>query len=103
MDANREHIQRWHPWVDALCSVNDVEMKISTWQEQRAANRGFHAGIWFDGQLCGIINHLNVDWANHCTALCYWLDAGYQRRGIMAAAVELFPARGDFGLETGQF
>lgn len=83
MDANREHLRRWHPWVDDLRSVADVETRISTWKEQQAANRGFHAGIWFDGQLCGVIGHPNVDWVNRWTALSYWLDAAHQGQGIM--------------------
>ena len=85
LDSNREHLRRWHPWVDLVRSVGDVEKAITAWERQHAANRGFNAGIWFQGRPCGMINHLNVDWPNRWTALSYWLDEGHQGRGIMTA------------------
>jgi ribosomal-protein-serine acetyltransferase len=84
-DSNREHLRRWHPWVDLIDSVGLVEKNIASWQQQYANNRGFYAGIWFNGQFCGVINHVHVDWANRWTALSYWLDEKHQRKGIMKA------------------
>jgi ribosomal-protein-serine acetyltransferase len=84
-DANRAHLRPWHPWVDLMRTVADVEKAVAGWQQQHASNRGFHAGIWFEGRFCGVINHLNVDWANRWTAFGYWLDAAHQGRGIMTA------------------
>jgi ribosomal-protein-serine acetyltransferase len=78
LEANRPYLRRWHPWVDLLVSQAHCETAINAWQRQHADNRGFHCGIWFRGNLCGAINHLNVDWANRSTALSYWLDAGHQ-------------------------
>jgi ribosomal-protein-serine acetyltransferase len=83
--ANRDHLRAWHPWVDVLTSAATVEAAIRVWQQQHASHRGFHSGIWFDGQLCGVINHLNVDWTNRWTALSYWLGAAHQGQGIMTA------------------
>jgi ribosomal-protein-serine acetyltransferase len=85
LDANRQHIRRWHPWVDHITTAAMVEKAVANWQQQYANNRGFYAGIWFKGKFCGIINHLNVDWPNRWTALAYWLDAAHQGRGIMTA------------------
>ena len=85
LDANRQHIRRWHPWVDLITSVVMVEKAVINWQQQYTNNRGFYAGIWFQGHFCGIINHLNVDWPNRSTALAYWLDAAHQGQGIMIA------------------
>jgi ribosomal-protein-serine acetyltransferase len=83
IDSNREYLRCWHPWVDSVRSLDDVSRMISTWEQQNATNRGFCAGILFDGQLCGAIHHLNVDWQNRWTALSYWLDAAHQGQGIM--------------------
>jgi ribosomal-protein-serine acetyltransferase len=85
IDANREHLRRWHPWVDLMRSTGAVEKAIAAWQQQCANNAGFYAGIWFQGRFCGMINHLNLDWANRWTALSYWLDEAHQGRGIMTA------------------
>jgi ribosomal-protein-serine acetyltransferase len=85
LDANRAHVRRWHPFVDLVGSQSDCERAIITWQLQHAQNRGFYAGIWFDGNFCGMINHLTVDWANQWTALSYWLAENHQGRGIMTS------------------
>jgi ribosomal-protein-serine acetyltransferase len=90
IDSNREHLSRWHPWMDAMRTAGDVEKAIVLWQQQYAGNRGFCAGIWFRGRLCGAINHLNVDWVNRCAILSYWLDEQHQGRGIMTACCRAF-------------
>ena len=84
--ANREYLRRWHPWVDLIHAYPDVERAISLWKEQDVNNQGFCTGIWFDGHLCGLIHHLNIDWSNRWTAFSYWLDRAHQGRGLMTAA-----------------
>lgn len=83
VDSNREHLRRWHPWVDGVRSAEDLGKRIIVWQEQQAAKRGFTVGIWFDGHLCGVIGLVSVDWQNRWAALSYWLDERHQGRGIM--------------------
>jgi ribosomal-protein-serine acetyltransferase len=90
MEANRKHLQPWHPWIDHIRSILDLDRIITKWLQQLSTNRGFHAGIWHEGKLCGAINHLNVDWANRSTVLSYWLDEAHQGRGIMTAACRAF-------------
>ncbi len=89
VDANRQHLRRWHPWADRITAVSAAEMLIAAGLTQFAQRRGFCAGIWFEGQLCGAINHVAVDWANRATALSYWLDEAHQGRGIMTAACRI--------------
>ena len=85
LESNREYLSRWHPWVDLMRSTADVEKGISAWKKQHANHRGFQAGVWFRGQLCGMVGHAIVDWPNRWMGLTYWLDAGHQGRGIMTA------------------
>ena len=92
MDANRKHLHPWHPWIDQIRTNTDLERFITRWLQQLSSNRGFHAGIWHEGILCGVINHLNVDWVNRSTVLSYWLDESHQGRGIMTAACRVFIA-----------
>jgi ribosomal-protein-serine acetyltransferase len=86
MDANRNHLRPWHPWIDLINSTADLDRFITGWLQQLSKNRGFHAGIWHEGALCGVINHLNIDWLNRSTVLSYWLDEARQGRGIMTAS-----------------
>lgn len=94
LETNRDHLRRWHPWVDLLRSEQDVSRAIIAWQQQDANQQGFHAGIWFNGKLCGMISHLHLDKANRWAALSYWLDAAHQGRGIMTESCRAMIAHG---------
>jgi RimJ/RimL family protein N-acetyltransferase/Flp pilus assembly protein TadD len=86
LEANRDYVGQWLPWVHTVKSISDVDRLISVWRQQHDANRGFYAGIWFQGRLCGTVGYLLVDWENRWTALTYWLDEAQQGKGIMTAA-----------------
>ncbi len=88
IETNREYLRRWHPWVDNVRSMDDTGKMIATWQQQNARKRGFCASILFDGHLCGVIHHLNVDWPNRWTALSYWLSEVHQGQGIMTTCCQ---------------
>lgn len=83
IDSNREHLRHWHPWVDAVDGQDDTTWMIAGWEKQNADGRGFCAAIIFDGRLCGVVHHLNIDRQNAWTALGYWLDKAHQGKGIM--------------------
>jgi len=83
IDSNRNYLRQWNPWLDVMQSRAAVEKLVAAWLQQFENRRGFCAGIWFDGHLCGTIHHLNVDWLNRTTALTYWLDETHQGKGIM--------------------
>lgn len=93
-EENREHLRRWHPWVDHLRSVEAVERAIGSWQQLCVQKRACHAGIWFQGRFCGMVSYLNVDCTNRWTPLCYWLDAAHQGQGIMTACCRAMVAHG---------
>jgi len=91
IDSNRGEWRQWHPWLpDTVRSAADAERLIAGWLQQFANNRGFCAGVWFEGHLCGIIYHVQVDWANRRTDLSYWLDGAHQGKGIMTASCRAF-------------
>jgi len=90
LEANREHLRRWHPWVDMLRTTPDVEKAVVAWQLLQHEGRGLFCGIWFDGQLCGMLNHQNLDHANQWSALSYWLAEPIQGRGVMTACCAAF-------------
>jgi ribosomal-protein-serine acetyltransferase len=43
-------------------------------------------GIWYSGELAGVIGHLGVDWTNRSTELGYWLGASFQGNGLATMA-----------------
>ena len=84
-DANRQYLRQWLPWVDSTRSVADTAVFISSSLQQFAGNRGFSAGIWHQGLLCGVIGHYEMSPANRATSLGYWLAADRQGKGIVTA------------------
>jgi ribosomal-protein-serine acetyltransferase len=82
-DANRGYLRTWLPWLDSSRKVEDTSTFIAAGLRQFGEMSGFHAGIWFDDQLCGVISHHRIDWLNRATSLGYWLDASHQGRGVM--------------------
>lgn len=85
LQANRDYLRAWHPWVDGMRALADVERGIRAWRQQYANIHAVYAGIWFQGRFCGMLNHLNIDWQNRWAILSYWIDAQHQGKGIMTA------------------
>ncbi|HSL10416.1 MAG TPA: GNAT family protein [Actinomycetota bacterium] len=84
VDAERERLRRWMPWVDGTATVDDqrrwVERSIAS-EHDREAN-----GIWLtDGALAGTIG-LSVNPLENGGEIGYWLGARYEGRGLVTRA-----------------
>jgi ribosomal-protein-serine acetyltransferase len=86
-DSNRAFLREWLMWTDDVRTLTDMRTYIQEGLRQFAENDGFQAGIWFKGDLCGVIGHHSIDWNNRSTELGYWLGRSYTGRGIMTRAV----------------
>jgi ribosomal-protein-serine acetyltransferase len=86
IETNRAHLRAWMNWVDQRRTQVDVATYVATGLKQFALNQGIHIGIWEQGNLCGMINCVPMDWPNKATYLEYWLGASYQGKGIMTAS-----------------
>jgi RimJ/RimL family protein N-acetyltransferase len=85
-DRNREYLRAWLPWVDASRTLEDRKNFIRGALTQFAQNKGFVAGIWYEGRLAGVIGYDPIDWENRTTELGYWLGEEYQGNGLVTAA-----------------
>ena len=89
VDANRDHLRRWLPWIDFCKGVEDERVFIRRAQDRVAAG-GFDAGIWHQGRLVGGIGYNSIDPLNRRGEVGYWLAEAEQGKGVMtrcAAAV----------------
>lgn len=86
VDANRDHLRSWLPWVDRTQELADVHDFIVGTQYQYAENRGFVTGIWYGTGLVGVVGHNEVNWENRFCRLGYWLAAPFEGKGIMTMA-----------------
>jgi ribosomal-protein-serine acetyltransferase len=88
VDANREHLEPWMPWVPSERSAEDVLPFIRLTRQQIADNDGFQTAIIApDGRIVGMVGFHRVDWLNRKTSIGYWLARDEQGRGTMTHAV----------------
>lgn len=86
VDANRDHLRPWMPWVGATASPGDIIVFLQSVIDQRARNDGYQCAIRQDGAIVGIIGHHRIDWPNRLTSLGYWLAADRQGKGFVTRA-----------------
>jgi ribosomal-protein-serine acetyltransferase len=86
IDANRQHLREWLPWLDNSTTVTDTARFIGRAIEQAEDNNGLTLGILYEGKLAGVIGQHYIDSLNRRTEMGYWLDAAHQGRGIVTRA-----------------
>jgi ribosomal-protein-serine acetyltransferase len=84
VDAERDRLRRWMPWVDGTETVEDqrrwIERSIAS-EHDREAN-----GIWLtEGSLAGTIG-MSVNALENGGEIGYWLGTPYEGRGLVTRA-----------------
>lgn len=88
VEANREYLAEWLPWVEGTSNTADTRLEfIRRTRRQYAENDGFQAAIVEGGEIVGVIGFHGIDWNNRATSIGYWLSEDRQRRGVMTDAV----------------
>lgn len=102
VDANREHLRRWLPWLDATTSAKDSLAFIQRVQAQMEAGHGFACGVFVDGALAGMCGFHEIDRERNSVVIGYWLAEGFQGRGIITRCTRFFIdyAFGECGLDS---
>lgn len=85
VDANREYLRRWLPWLDSQQSPADVLAFIRQSSAAERQGRSLVVRIDQDGELCGMTGFNWIDPVNRCCEIGYWLRADRQGRGIVTA------------------
>ena len=57
VDAERERLREWLPWVDLTTSAADTRQFYETAERQDALGEGLHAVLLIDGRLVGHADH----------------------------------------------
>ena len=86
IDHEREYLEEWLAWVSERTCEDDILAWIRAVLEQFAANNGFSAVIWVDGQIAGAAGILPIDWRNRKAEIGYWLAREFQGRGLVTDA-----------------
>ncbi|WP_423243551.1 GNAT family N-acetyltransferase, partial [Anaerophilus nitritogenes] len=69
VDSCRDYLRMWLPWVDGSKTFEDTKSFIESSMNQFASNNGFQAGIWYKGQLAGVIGYHKIDFLNKSTSI----------------------------------
>ncbi len=88
IDAHRDYMRTWLPFVDNLKSAADEESFLKGVLSVPADSYEPIFGIWNkQNEICGLVGFHFSDFANHRTEIGYWLLPEYQHQGIMTACV----------------
>ncbi|MBB4824711.1 ribosomal-protein-serine acetyltransferase [Sporosarcina luteola] len=88
MDKSRESLREWLPWLDYNKTVEDSRKFIASTLKQYSENNGFQAGIWYQGELAGVVGLHGINWANRSTSLGYWLGKDFEGKGLMTRSCQ---------------
>lgn len=86
VEANRQHLRQWLPWVDAEESAEEVRDYIRKMRKRFAEFAALLTGIWYQGHLVGAISFVNIDLNSRWAEIGYWIAAPAQGKGIMTRA-----------------
>lgn len=94
VDANRDFLRQWLPWLDASRDISATRAFIENALREAEAGTGLDLTIWVDGRIAGVTGYNSIHGANRTGVIGYWLGAAYNGRGIMTASVRALTAHG---------
>ncbi len=83
VDANREHLRQWLPWLDANTEVEHTRQFINGTVDQHARDEGFVCAILLSGRIAGVVGYHPIKRANQSVEIGYWLSREAVGKGIM--------------------
>lgn len=86
INRNRAYLRQWLPWVDYETSVESSRSFVLHSLQRYIENDGFNLGIFFRGQLAGVIGYHSVNWPNRQVEIGYWLGSEFTGQGLMTRA-----------------
>lgn len=87
VDANREYLRKWLPWVDATNSPSVIEGVINEWANKQEKGSDIVFGIFKDGGYIGNIGLHHIDIGDKTAVIGYWLAESAQGGGVMTDCV----------------
>lgn len=89
VDANRDYLSRWMPWVETTRTPQDTLHFVQGVLLYAKQKREMHWGIYLDDLLIGLIGLHRIDWDHFSATLGYWLSEEQQKKGIMTTSIQV--------------
>ncbi len=83
VDANRDYLREWLPWVDDVTSVEDEAAAIRRSAETREKGKGCFYLICLEGNIVGTLSLNSIDWDNRGFVVGYWISEESMGKGIV--------------------
>lgn len=87
IDANRERLREWLPWVDATRSIEAVAGFVSDSLRQQRLGRAMRYLIEVGDEMAGVVSIEAIDRDHRRAYIGYWIDGACEGLGIMTRAV----------------
>jgi ribosomal-protein-serine acetyltransferase len=87
VEANRDRLRRWLPWVDATRDSEAIRTFIRQARSRERLGVGLTFALWWKDQLVGVAGFNGIDQSNQSAVIGYWLAAEAEGHGLMTAAV----------------
>ena len=87
IDANRDHLAHWMPFVGQTRGAADSLAFIRAARRQHGENRGMQLAVIQREQIIGVAGFHAIDWTRRSTSIGYWLAADRQGAGTMTTVV----------------
>lgn len=87
VDANREHLGRWLPWVSHVRTVDDEHAWIKSRLAAGASDAELPLLILENGKIVGTVGVLGLGSPGRAGEIGYWLARSAEGRGVMTRAV----------------
>jgi ribosomal-protein-serine acetyltransferase len=83
VNASRNYLREWLPWVDGMQTVTNFTNYIIDTKKRAAEKTDYGYAIIIDKNIVGRIGLHNINYANRSAEIGYWLAYGWQGKGIM--------------------
>jgi ribosomal-protein-serine acetyltransferase len=87
VDANREHLRQWLPWLDRNTSAEDSSAFIESTLEQHQAGKGFVCAVLERGRIVGTCGFHPIEAGDDLATIGYWLAADATGKGLIIKSV----------------
>ena len=86
IERNRAQLARWLQWAQEQTPEQTLDY-IQRARAKESEGSSLRRAILAEGRIVGVVDFRQIDWANRCAEIGYWLDQAHHGRGIMTSAV----------------
>lgn len=88
VEANRERLQRWMPWLGPDFTLANMRQYALDREADNLHRTSLTLTIWLDGRVCGAISLHRINQQHRSSSIGYWLAQEAEGRGVMTRACE---------------